>query len=82
MTLPSVLNTMLIFGSNMADWLFGQQNIKIWVGVVKPAFVDQIKFLTYQDPYIIFGIRPIELLGALLGVLFVLMIVKKVVPLA
>ena len=83
MSLPSILNTMLIFSNNMAEWLVNPQRIRIWVGgLIQPILIEPIPWLDYQHGFLIFEIIPIELLGYLLGVLFVLMLIKKVVPLA
>jgi len=82
MTLPSILNTMLLFSNNVAKWLFKEQTIRIFIGLLEPVGIDAIPWLDYQSGFLIFQTRPIELLGYLLGVLFLLMVIKKVVPLA
>ena len=82
MSLPSILNTMLIFSNNMAEWLVNPQRIRIWGGLLQPLGLEAIDWLDYQHGFLIFEARPIELLGYLLGVLFVLMLIKRVVPLA
>lgn len=82
MSLPSILNTMLIFSNNIAQWLFKTQTIRIWLGLLQPLGLEAIDWLDYKNGFLIFQARPIELLGYLLGVIFVLMFIKKVVPLA
>lgn len=83
MSLPNVINTMLLFSSNMAEWLMNTQRIRIWIGaLLQPFTFDAIDWLDYKNGFLIFEARPIALLGYLLGVLFVLMLIKKVVPLA
>jgi len=83
MTLPNILNTMLIFSNYVAKWLVNPQKIRIWFGaLLQPFTFDAIEWLDYKNGFIIFEVTPIALLGYLLGVLFVLMLIKKVVPLA
>ena len=83
MSLPSILNTMLIFSNYVAKWLVNPQKIRIWFGaLLQPFTFNSIEWLDYKNGFVIFEVRPIALLGYLLGVLFVLMLIKKVVPLA
>ena len=83
MSLPRLLRTILTFANDMAQWLITTQTIKIkwWLNLTHVNKVD-LDWLYYANGYLYFQLRPIALLGALLGTLFILMLIKKLVPLA
>ena len=82
MSLPRALETILTFANDMAQWLITTQRLKVrWIAI-NPVNKFDLDWLYYANGYLFFQLRPIALLASLMGVLFILMLIKKVVPVA